>query len=226
MKVSIVIPVYNEKEFVLKILEKIKQVDFNGLGKEIILVDDFSTDGTREILAELGPDYKVIYHDKNKGKGGALQTGFKSVTGDIVAIQDADLEYDPQDLVKLVELITTKQAQVVYGSRMSGKNPIGHIAYYAGNQLISWVTRVLYGVKLADVETCYKVFRKEVLEKLSLTQNDFGFEIEFTVQVLKNKFAIKELPISYAPRKFAEGKKINWVDGVKAIWLLFIYKIK
>lgn len=224
MKISIIIPVFNEKEFIVEILEKVEQVNFLGLEKEIVVVDDCSTDGTRHILEGLQQQYKVFFHDKNQGKGAALKTGFKNSTGDIFAIQDADLEYDPNDLKKLVEAVLSGETEVVYGSRMIAKNPIGHYAFYLGNKVISFLTRLLYGVTLTDVETCYKVFKKEVLEHLSLQENDFGFEVEFTAKVLKNNIKIKELPISYNPRKFSQGKKISWRDGLKAIWLLFKFR--
>lgn len=222
MKLSIIIPAYNEERYILEILKKVKNVDF-GLEKEVIVVNDASKDKTGEILNSV-EDLKVFTHSKNKGKGAALRTGFANATGDIIAIQDADLEYNPEDLKALVHLVADGDAEVVYGSRMTGKNPIGHIAYYLGNQLISGVTRILYGVKLTDVETCYKVFTKNVLTKLNLSENDFGFEVEFTAQVLRGGFKVRELSISYAPRKFNEGKKISWVDGIKAVWLLFKYK--
>jgi len=226
MKISIIVPVFNEKEFILKILEKVSQVDFPGLDKEIIIVDDGSTDGTRELLKQVQDKYKIIFHEKNLGKGAALRTGFQAATGEIIAIQDADLEYQPTELPKLTEPILTGKTQVVYGSRMIGNNPIGHRRYYLGNVVISWLASILFGKKLSDVETCYKVFNRKLLEKFDLEQNDFGFEVELTAKLLKNKISIIELPISYTPRKFMQGKKINWADGVKAIWLLFKYRLK
>ena len=225
MKVSIVIPAYNEKNFILKILEKVDQVNFSGLEKEVLIIDDYSTDGTREILKTV-TSAKVIFHSKNLGKGAALATGFSHCSGDIIAIQDADLEYNPHDLVKLVAIVASGQVPIAYGSRMIGNNPTGHYAYYAGNLVISWLARLLYGVKLTDIETCYKVFKKEVLSAMTLSEPGFGFEIQFTVNALKNHFTIKELPITYSPRKFNEGKKISWRDGLAAIWLLLKYRFK
>lgn len=228
MKVSLVIPVYNEKPLILKVLAKVDQVVFPSLEKEVVIVDDCSTDGTREILQGLkySGKYQIIFHDINQGKGAAVLTGLQQCTGDIIAIQDADLEYDPHDLVKLVGLIVSGQTFIAYGSRMMGDNPKGHWAYYLGNQMISWVAQLLYGTKITDVETCYKVFHKKVLHSIDLSEKDFGFEIQFTVNALKNKFLIQELPIQYYPRQRDEGKKICWHDGVKAIWLLFKYRFR
>lgn len=221
--ISIVIPVYNEKKYILEILKRVEAVEIN-LEKEIIIVDDGSNDGTSEILAQLKDRYKILFHEKNLGKGAALKTGFTQASGEIIAIQDADLEYDPRELAKLVEPILQDQTQVVYGSRIKGKNKIGHLRYYLGNILISAWANVLYGQRLSDVETCYKVFKKEVLDKIEIESLDFGFEAEFTAKVLKNKFSIIELPISYQPRSFKEGKKICWRDGIKALWLLIKYR--
>ena len=223
MKVSVVMPVYNEKEFILPALDRLAAINFPGLDKEVIVVDDGSTDGTKELLLKRQTE-KVFFHQKNLGKGAALMTGFAQCSGDIIAIQDADLEYDPNDLVKLVELVASGQAPVAYGSRMMGKNPVGHYAYYLGNKLISLVTRILYGAALTDVETGYKVFRKDVLDSVALSEPRFGFEIQFTVNVLKSHLVIKELPIKYAPRQFSQGKKIGWRDGVEALWLLIKYR--
>lgn len=224
MKVSIVIPVYNEKNYILKTLEKVKTFDLKGLDKEIIVVDDGSTDGTKEILKKVGSDYKIIFHHKNHGKGAALKTGFKNCTGEIIAIQDADLEYNPDEIPKLIALILAGQTEVVYGSRMMGKNPIGHWRYYLGNKLISFCCNFLYQGGLTDIETGQKVFLRQVLEKISLEQADFGFEVELTAKILKNKITILELPVGYLPRRFSEGKKINWLDGIKALWLLVKYR--
>ncbi|MFA6382761.1 MAG: glycosyltransferase family 2 protein [Candidatus Buchananbacteria bacterium] len=222
-KISIVIPVYNEKDYILKTLERVEKLSFSGLEKEIIVVDDGSTDGTTEILKSLESKYKIIYQN-NGGKGAALRAGFTTSTGEIIAIQDADLEYDPAEIVRLIKPIIDGKSEVVYGSRMLGHNPIGHRRYYLGNELISWLTNVLYRSHLTDVETGHKVFKKSILENLNLQENDFGFEVEFTAKILKNQIPILELPISYAPRKFDEGKKINWQDGLKALWLLVKYR--
>ncbi|OGY47276.1 MAG: glycosyl transferase [Candidatus Buchananbacteria bacterium RIFCSPHIGHO2_02_FULL_38_8] len=223
-KISIVVPVYNEKNYIRQVLDRLEKVSFSSLDKEIIIVDDGSTDGTKEILESFEDSFKVIYHNKNCGKGAALKTGFKNSSGEIIVIQDADLEYNPSEIKDLIQSIVKGEVSVVYGSRMNGNNPIGHRRYYLGNLLISWVTNLLYGSKLSDVETCYKVFDRKVLDKINLEQNDFGFEAEFTAKVLKNHFSIREIPISYSPRNFTEGKKINWYDGLKAIFLLIKYR--
>ncbi len=225
IKLSIVVPVYNEKNYIINILKKVRELNIENVEKEIIVVDDKSTDGTADILKSLNnDDYKIIFSQKNEGKGSALRKGFLQATGDIIAIQDADLEYDPKDLKKLVEEILSGREKVVYGSRMTGNNPIGHISYYIGNKLISFLANFLYQNKISDVETCYKVFKAEIIKNLKLQQNDFAFEVEVTAKILKQGIKIKELPISYNPRKFSEGKKIKWIDGVKAILLLIKYR--
>ncbi|MCL5794900.1 MAG: glycosyltransferase family 2 protein [Patescibacteria group bacterium] len=223
-KLSIIVPVYNERNYIQETIKRLSSVNFNGLDKEIIIVDDGSTDGTRELLVNLPPECRVILHKNNRGKGAALISGFAAATGQIIAIQDADLEYHPQDLTNLVESILDGRAVVVYGSRMTGRNPIGYQLYYFGNKLISFMARVLYGCHLTDIETGYKVFTKDILSKFKLELADFGFEAEFTAKLLKNKIKILEIPISYTPRHFAEGKKIGPKDGFKALWLLIKYR--
>ena len=166
-KISIVIPVYNEKNYIEAVLRKIDSTNIADLKKEVIIVDDGSTDGTREILSRLQDRYLIIFHQVNQGKGAALRSGFAKASGEIIAIQDADLEYDPSDLAKLVRPIITGQSQVVYGSRMMGNNPIGHKRYYFGNKLITWSASLLYGRALTDLETCYKVFATSILEMRS-----------------------------------------------------------
>ncbi len=225
VKLSIVIPVYNEKNYIVQILKKVDNLAIAGVAKEIIIVDDGSTDGTAEILKVLGSSrYQIIFHPINQGKGAALKTGFAKASGDVIAIQDADLEYNPKDLVPLVGRVLSGQNLVVYGSRMIGRNPIGHVAYYWGSKLISVVTNLLYQTKLTDVETGYKVFAAPLLKSIKLEQDGFAFEVEVTAKILKRGIKIIELPITYAPRQFSEGKKINWADGVEALWLLIKYR--
>jgi glycosyltransferase involved in cell wall biosynthesis len=224
-KVSIIIPIYNEEKTLLEILKRVENVEL-GLEKEIILVDDASTDNTRQILNQLRGTgrYKIFFHEKNLGKGAALRTGFGNAAGDIIIIQDADLEYDPNEYLKVLEPILKGEADVVYGNRMHQGNPIGYWYYYLGNYIISLVAGILYGGRISDIETCYKFFRREVLDKIKIKAKGFDFEAEFTAKVLKNKFRVIEVPISYQPRSFAEGKKISSKDGVLAIWILVKYR--
>jgi len=239
MKLSIVIPVYNEEKTLLKILKKVEAVRLPKVGgkeiqKEIILVDDCSKDKSRDILAELEKKkkYKVMYHKVNGGKGRALRTGFSGVTGDIILIQDADLEYDPEDYPKLLIPILQRKTKVVYGSRF--KSPNGkfkenmHLTYTLhsiGNWGLTAMTNMLFFTKLTDMETCYKVFTRGVLKKVGkLRAQRFDFEPELTAKILKKGFKIKEVPIRYYSRDFDEGKKITWKDGVKALWYILKYR--
>ena len=223
-KLSIIVPVYNERNYIQETIRRLQEINFNNLDKEIIIVDDGSTDGTRELLVDLPPECSIVLHEYNRGKGAAIKTGLIHATGEIIAIQDADLEYHPKEIIKLVQPILNGQAFVVYGSRMTGHNPVGYQLYYFGNKLISLLASVLYGCRLTDIETGYKIFTKDVLNKIKLDLNDFGFEAEFTAKLLKNKIKIVEVPISYSPRHFAEGKKIGPKDGFQALWLLIKYR--
>jgi len=220
-KLSIVIPAYNEKNTIEEILKRIKAVDLNGLEKEIIVVDDGSKDGTRDILKKI-QGIKYIFHDKNLGKGGAIKTGFKSATGDILIIQDADLEYDPQDYNKLLKPILIGRADVVYGSRFLTSEPkrVMLVWHFLGNMFLTLLSDLLTGLTLTDMETCYKVFRKEVTDsfKDKLKSQRFGIEPELTARVGKGSWRVYEVGISYYGRSYEEGKKINWVDGFAAIW--------
>lgn len=222
-KISIIIPVYNEKEFLLELLKRVENVDF-GLEKEIILVDDYSTDGTRELYKEI--PHKVLYHDINMGKGAALRDGIKEATGDIIIIQDADLEYNPNDYLPLVELIKNDEADVVYGSRFSGKCSRENFIFlsYLANKFLTLLTRILYGIPLTDVETCYKAFKAGVIKQIDLKSNRFDFEPEVTAKAFRQDIRFKELPITYQARAMDEGKKIGWKDGVHAIIALIKYK--
>ena len=222
MKVSIVIPVYNEKDTILKILYQIENVDLKDIEKEIIVVDDFSTDGTREMLIGLG-NYKIIFHDKNKGKGAALKTGYEHATGQIIINQDADLEYDPQFYNELLKPILDNETKVVYGSRMLGKHTNMYFLHFLGNNVLTLATNLLYGCRITDMETGYKVFKKEVLKDISLKSDRFDFEPEMTAKLLKKGYKIKEVKIDFDnPRSFKEGKKITWKDGL----MHFLYLVK
>lgn len=228
MKLSIIIPVYNEEKTLLKILEKVQNSDIGKVKKEIIIVDDFSKDSSRNILSKIKEkNVKILYHEKNYGKGYAIRSGLKKVTGDVVIIQDADLEYDPRDYKKLIQPILEGKEKVIYGSRfLANKNNFSHFSFYIGGRIVTLFSNLLYGLKLTDEPTCYKVFQKEVLDKINLECVRFEFCPEVTAKVSKNKIRIKELPINYYPRSKKEGKKINWKDGVEALWTLFKYKFK
>lgn len=225
MKLSIIIPIYNEENTLKKILNKIENVNI-GIDKEIIIVDDFSTDGTRKILKTLEKKYKIIYHDYNKGKGAALRTGFSHATGDLIIIQDADLEYNPNDYPNLIKPILDGEIKVVYGNRFPKLNlSKGFIlSHLLGNKILSIVTSLLYLQRINDMETCYKVFNKEVIKDINLKANRFDIEPEITAKILKKGYKIKEIPISFNPRSFKEGKKITWKDGLIALWCLVKYR--
>ena len=225
MKVSVVIPVYNEIDTIEEILARVDKV---AIKKEIIVIDDLSIDGTRERLKKIAADkenVKVIYHNRNKGKGAALRTGFESVTGDIVIIQDADLEYDPNEYPKLLEPITDGRADVVYGSRfIGGPHRVLFFWHYVGNKLLTLISNALTNLNLTDMETCYKVFKSQILKDINLKSNRFGFEPEFTAKVSKMRLRIYEVPISYSGRTYSEGKKITWKDGIVALGLILWYR--
>ena len=224
-KISILLPVYNEKNTLLEILKQVEAVDF-GLEKEIILIDDFSTDGTKELYKDL--PYKILFHEKNMGKGAALRTGFAAATGDIIIIQDADLEYNPVDYKPLIELIKSGKADVVYGSRLADSRNSGKflLLSYLANITLSFMTRILYGTYLTDMETCYKAFRADFVKDITIESNRFDFEPEITAKILKKKARFVEIPISYNARQESEGKKITWKDGVQAIFTLLKYRFK
>ncbi|MBR1907507.1 glycosyltransferase family 2 protein [bacterium] len=223
-KITILIPVYNEVNTLKQILDKVESIDFYGLEKEIILIDDYSTDGTRELYKEL--NYKVLYHDKNMGKGAALRTGFKEASGDIITIQDADTEYEPKDLLPLVKEVLDGKADVAYGSRFlnSDKSENFMLTHFLGNKMLTFITNLLYGAGLTDMETCYKVFRAEFVKHLNIKSNRFDFEPEITAKVLKQGAKLVEIPITYKARSFDEGKKISWKDGFAAIWALVKFR--
>ncbi|MEI8128272.1 MAG: glycosyltransferase family 2 protein [bacterium] len=225
-KITVLIPIFDEVNTLKLILQKVEDASFCGLEKEIILIDDFSTDGTREILNELEKKYKVFYHDKNMGKGAALRTGFEHVTGDIVVIQDADLEYDPVDYEPLIKLILEDKADVAYGSRLTGGKPSRSFMFthLLGNKLLTLITNILYNTTLTDMETCYKAFKTEFIKGIEIKSNRFDFEPEITAKVLKRGARLYELPISYYGREYGEGKKITWKDGFHAISALIKFR--
>ena len=225
MKLSVIIPVYNEKNTLPSIISKVQQVSIK---KEIIIVDDGSTDGTKELLKgyEKLKDIKIIYQRKNLGKGAAIRAAIPLITGDITIIQDADLEYDPQDYLKLIKPISTNNTKVIYGSRFLNKrNKHSYQRFYLGGLLLSIITNLLYSQKLTDEPTCYKVFDSKLLKSINLKCVGFEFCPEVTAKVAKRGIFIKEVPINYYPRSIQEGKKINWKDGVKAIWTLIKYRV-
>jgi len=224
MNLSVIIPVYNESNTIEEIVKRVKQT---GLAGEVVIVDDGSTDGTREILARLdgeGP-IKVVYHDSNQGKGSAVVTGIKNATGEVVLIQDADLEYDPRDYPALMQPIEEEIADIVYGSRfLGGPRRPTMFWHMVANKLLTLATNILYNNILTDMETGYKVFRKEVLNGITIHAKSFNFEPEFTAKVLKRKFRIYEVPIRFTPRDYNEGKKIKLSDAFEALWTLFKYR--
>jgi len=225
-KITVLIPIFNEVNTLRIILQKVEEANFCGLEKEIILIDDFSTDGTLEILNELKDKYKILYHDKNMGKGAALRTGFEHATGDIIVIQDADLEYDPVDYEPLVKLILDDKADVAYGSRLSGGMPSRSFMFthLLGNKVLTLMTNILYNTTLTDMETCYKAFRADFIKGIQIKSNRFDFEPEITAKVLKKGARLYELPVSYYGREYNEGKKITWKDGVHAILALIKFR--
>jgi glycosyltransferase involved in cell wall biosynthesis len=228
MLISIVIPVFNEVNTISAVLEQVEAVDLP-CDKEIVIVDDFSTDGTRELLQKLDDNgtTRVVCHSKNQGKGAALKTGFAQVRGDIIIIQDADLEYDPQEYPKLLQPILDGKADVVYGSRFMGSGPhrVIYFWHYIGNTLLTLLSNMLTNLNLTDMETCYKVFKKEVLNRIEIEEKRFGFEPEITAKVAKLNCRIYEVGISYSGRSYQEGKKIGWRDGFRALWCILKYNL-
>jgi glycosyltransferase involved in cell wall biosynthesis len=220
---SVVMPVYNERHTIEEIVERVLRVP---LRIELIVVDDGSSDGTRERLVALQPrhGFTLLLQPRNLGKGAALRRGFEAVTGDLVVIQDADLEYSPEEYPQLIELICQGRADVVYGSRFLGRHRVFLFTHYAGNRLLTLVTNVLYNTMLSDMETCYKVMRSEVLRSMTLRSNGFGIEPELTAKIFKRGYRVYEVPITYDGRGYDEGKKITWRDGLVALWVLVKYR--
>ena len=226
---SIVMPVYNERETILEIVQAVLNAPAEGLSKELIVVDDCSTDGTREILVkevEGKEGVRVIYHERNQGKGAALRTGISNTTGDIVLIQDADLEYDPQEYPKLVAPILEGKADVVYGSRFAGGDSRRVLFFWhaVGNRFLTTLSNMVTNINLSDMETCYKVFPGEIIRGIRIEENRFGFEPEITAKVARMRCRIYEVGIRYYGRTYAEGKKIGWKDGLRAIWVILKYR--
>jgi len=228
-KLSIIIPAYNEKNTISKILELIESVRLDNIEKEIIIIDDGSTDGTRDILKTLEDKYKIIYQSKNMGKGAAVRTGFLEATGDIIIIQDADLEYDPNEYIKVIKPILDGRADVVYGSRFVGSEPhrVLFFWHYQANKFLTWLSNMLGNLTLTDMETCYKAFSRQGLDKIKhkLTASRFGIEPEITAQIAKNRLRIFEVGISYYGRTYQEGKKISWKDGLVAIFHIIRFNL-
>ena len=228
IKLSIIIPVYNEEKTINEVINQVLKVSLNNIKKEIIIVDDFSTDKTRETLDKIKSDsIKIFYHQKNMGKGSAIRTALKHATGEIILIQDADLEYSPEDYPKLISPILDKKTKAVYGTRLSyiksHKRNMYRLHYF-GNWVLTLITNLLFHSRLTDMETCYKVFTKDVIERIKLKSRRFDFEPEITAKILKIGYKIHEVPITFQARKFEEGKKITWRDGIKALYYLIKYR--
>lgn len=221
---SIVVPCYNEKDNIKKIVKKILNSPVKN--KEIIIVDDYSSDGTRDILEkEIKPLVsKIVYQEQNQGKGATLKEGFKHVTGDFVIIQDADMEYEPNDYVKVVEPLVNGECDVCYGSRFLNTKAKGNLANILANKFLTFLSNIFTGLHLTDMETCYKCFKREIIQSIDIEEKRFGFEPEITAKLAKKKVIIKEIPISYYPRTNMEGKKIGFEDGIRAIYCILKYR--
>ena len=231
-KISIIIPVYNEINTLEKILDRIERVDFSPHKKEIIIVDDCSNDGTRDILKNLENKYKTIYHDKNYGKGRGMRTGYEAASGDYIMCHDADLEYNPENINDLIKSIEQGDTKVVYGSRIKGnllintksKHTEAYYQYYFGGRILTLLTNILYNAKITDEPTCYKIFKSEIIKNINLKCKRFEFCPEVTAKVRKKGYKIYEVPIRYNPRTLKEGKKIKIKDGLEAVWALIKYR--
>lgn len=224
--IDIIIPVYNEEKTLEEILKKVEETSFCNLKKNVILIDDGSVDKSREILKKYEDKYQVIYHETNQGKGAAVYTGFQAAKSDIVVIQDADLEYDPVDYEPLIRLLIEDKADVVYGSRLTGVKPSRSFmfSHYLGNKFLTFLTNLLYGCTLTDMETCYKAFKREFIKDIEIKSKKFDFEPEITAKIAKKGARLFELPISYYGRDYSEGKKITYKDGIGAILALVRFR--
>ncbi len=227
MKLSVIIPCYNEVETLSKVIEAVRQSPVQSI--EIIVVDDYSTDGTRELLqSSLSSSVdQILFHNRNQGKGAALRTGFAAATGEIIIVQDADLEYDPQEFPLVIDPILEGKADVVYGSRFMGGKPHRVVYYWhmLGNRFLTMLSNMMTNINLTDMETCYKAFRREVIQSVKIEENRFGFEPEITAKIAKLQCRIYEVGISYYGRTYAEGKKIGWRDGVRAVFCILKYSL-
>lgn len=227
MKLSIIIPCYNEFDTIENIISAVRESPIDD--KEIIVVDDFSSDGTQDILKDKIENHVdvIVYHEKNLGKGAAIRTGMKFVSGDIILIQDADLEYNPQEYGRLVKPIVDGKADVIYGSRFVGGDAhrVLYFWHYIGNKLLTIFSNMFTDLNLSDMETCYKVFRREVIQQISIEEDRFGFEPEITAKVARLNCRIYEVGISYTGRTYSEGKKIGWRDGIRAVWCILKYNL-
>jgi glycosyltransferase involved in cell wall biosynthesis len=223
-RLSVIVPVFNERNTVAEVVRRMRSVDLP-VEREIVIVDDGSEDGTRDVLTQLGDStVRVVKHAVNRGKGAAIRTGLEHATGDVVLVQDADLEYDPEDWTKLLAPVLKGRARVVYGSRFTGERRNMLFLHWVGNRFLSLVTNVLYNSTLSDMETCYKLFERDALDGIQLRAERFDFEPEFTAKILRSGIRIYEVPISYAGREPHEGQKFTWRDGVAALWTLVKYR--
>jgi len=225
MKLSIIMPIYNEEKTLLEIYDKVKKVDLGNIEKEIIMIDDASNDNSWSIIQKI-KDKNIIklQHNKNKGKGGAIKTGLNKISGDYIIIQDGDLEYNPEEYKKLLKYI--KNYDIVYGSRLMGEVKGFNVSlHYYGNKILSMATTILFGKTITDMETCYKLIKTDIIKSIKINSNRFDFEPEITAKLLKGNYKIKEVPISYNCRSFEEGKKITAIDGIKALYVLLKYRI-
>jgi glycosyltransferase involved in cell wall biosynthesis len=227
-KLSVIIPVFNERNTVVEVLRRVRSIELpDGIEREIIVVDDGSEDGTRDVLKQLGDStVRVVMHDLNRGKGAAVRTGFGHATGEYVLIQDADLEYDPDDWPKLLNPVLRGKARVVYGSRFTGERRNMLLLHWIGNRFLSMMTNILYNTTLSDMETCYKLLERNLIEEMHLQSNRFDIEAEISAKVLKRGVRIYEVPISYSGREFDEGKKITWRDGFSALYTLVKFRFR